>query len=105
MSAADCEQVRKSEVRFPSDLVHNGHQYIRGCRRESPTLTRAVRRIRSSLCIAELQAVLQPQILRVHRVEEPRGSRVFPEGDRSRVGWWHNLSRSYSQDSVGRHDA
>jgi len=55
VSVADCEQVRKSEVRFPSDLVHNGRQYIRGCRHESPALTRAAGRIRSDRRIAELR--------------------------------------------------
>jgi hypothetical protein len=86
MSNADWKQVRKSEVAFPSDLVHNGHQYIRGCRRETPALTLAVRRIRNNRRIAELQAEM-PRILRVHRVEGPgRLTGPFLEGCRSRCG-------------------
>jgi hypothetical protein len=44
VSCHDIERVRLSEIRFPSDLVHNGRSYLRGVRSDSLSLMCATRR-------------------------------------------------------------
>ena len=67
-SPTQIQSVRTSEQRYPSDLVHNGHQYIHGHLRDSPEVRKAIRRIRSERRIAELEAVTGCRILRLHRI-------------------------------------
>jgi hypothetical protein len=67
-SAAQIQRVRSAEQRYPSDLLHNGHQYVHGWRRPKAAFTRAARRLRSDLRIRELEAV-EGCVLRIHRVE------------------------------------
>jgi hypothetical protein len=45
MSNADWARVYRSEVRFPSDLLRNGHQYIKAEKPESPALQKAIKRL------------------------------------------------------------
>jgi hypothetical protein len=73
VSCHDIERVRLSEIRFPSDLVHNGRSYLRGVRSDSLSLMCATRRVRGIRINAEKGAAIKPQTLRIHRVEAPRG--------------------------------
>ena len=64
---ADLWRIYRSEIAYPSDLVHNGHQYIRGHQCESPALQRALHRIKSHERIWKLNAVIS-RVIRLHRV-------------------------------------
>jgi hypothetical protein len=52
-STQEIQAIRKTEQRFPTDLIHNGHQYRRGYKRDIPALRRAIEKVR---------------MLRMHRV-------------------------------------
>jgi hypothetical protein len=61
-------RIHDLEVRYPSDLLHNGHQYVPQTQHLSGPLARAIRRLRSRQRIQEMQAVTGWRTIRIHRV-------------------------------------
>jgi hypothetical protein len=45
-SSTEIMIVYRSERKYPTDLIHNGHVYERGYRNDSPALKRAINKIR-----------------------------------------------------------